>query len=366
MGRYTIRRIDIWLLDIPITHPFVVATGQRTVAENAVVRVTLENGAAGYGEMAPFPEVGGERRSACLKTAAKVGSTLLGRPATDYRRIAYDLLAAVPAHPAVRCGLETAVIDALCRELGIPLWGFWGGADVRVRETDITIPITTVDHTLALAHDWYFRGFRQFKTKVGADTGEDIQRLTALHRTFSDIAIIADANQGFTERECRTFLKEIRDAGVTITLLEQPVPREDLDGLAALKRDFGIPIAADESVRSLEDVMAIIRHQAADVINIKIMKSGLHQTLDIAMTARAAGLDIMAGGMVETRLAMGCSFAVVLGFGGCRFLDLDTPLLLADDPIQGGYRYAGPMLHPWTGPGLDVTVQPEGEVRVLE
>src|SRR5206468_8577908 len=86
---------------------------------------------------------------------------------------------------------------------------------------------------------------------------------------------------------------------------------------------------------------------AADFINIKIMKSGLLAALDIAAYARAAGLRLMIGGMVETRIAMGCSFGLVLGRGGFDLLDLDTPLLLATDPVKGGYRYEGPKLQPW-------------------
>jgi L-alanine-DL-glutamate epimerase-like enolase superfamily enzyme len=137
-------------------------------------------------------------------------------------------------------------------------------------------------------------------------------------------------------------------------LLEQPVVKEDLEGLAALRHLTGIPVAADESVRSLEDVREVLRTGAADYINIKITKSGLLDSLDIAAYARAAGLRLMIGGMVETRIAMGCSFALVLGLGGFDVLDLDTPLLLAEDPVKGGYWYEGPRLQPSTGSGLEM------------
>ena len=135
-------------------------------------------------------------------------------------------------------------------------------------------------------------------------------------------------------------------------LLEQPVSREDLEGLQAIRHLTGVPVAADESVRSLEDARRIARLQAADYINIKIMKTGVVEALRIAAFARSAGLRLMVGGMVETRIAMGCSFSLVLGQGGFDVLDLDTPLLLSTDPVQGGYRYSGPILHPWHEPGL--------------
>src|SRR5579884_1127783 len=81
---------------------FVVATGHRTVAENAFVRITADGGAVGFGEMAPFPEVGGESRSCCLDTAARIAPTLLGRPLLEYRRLAHELFELASTHPAVR------------------------------------------------------------------------------------------------------------------------------------------------------------------------------------------------------------------------------------------------------------------------
>jgi o-succinylbenzoate synthase len=366
MNPFTITRIELWPVDIPLTDPFVVATGRLAAAQNIFVRLTLTSGAHGYGEIAPFPEVGGNDRASCLELAPRLANAMLGRSAACYKQIAGLLGEMAPAHPAVHCGLETALLDALCRELMIPLWGLWGGADVRTRDTDITIPITGVEQTVALARNWYSRGFRLFKTKVGADVEEDIRRLEAMQGAFADIAIIADANQGFTREECMHFIKEVRRAGTDIVLLEQPVSRDALSDMAAVRRDAGIPVAADESVRSLQDVMDIVRHKAADFVNIKIMKSGVLHSMEIAALARASGLKLMIGGMVESRIAMGCSFAQVLGNGGFEVLDLDTPLLLAADPIQGGYRYAGPALLPWQGAGLDLELDVSDPLMIIE
>jgi L-Ala-D/L-Glu epimerase len=271
--------------------------------------------------------------------------------------------------PAARCGIETAIVDALCRAMRVPLWGFLGSADVREHETDITIPIADVEKTVALARGWHARGFRLLKMKVGklgSDVEEDIQRVDAVYRAFPDVRFIVDANQGYTRETCARFVREITRRGGTIVLLEQPVPREDLEGLAALRRDTGIPVAADESVRTLADAREVRRRDAADLINIKITKSGLCEALEIAAYARAAGFRLMIGGMVETRVAMACSFGIVLGTGGYDVLDLDTPLLLAADPIAGGYRYDGPRLVPWTGAGLDLSVKPGTEATRIE
>ncbi|MDP1768686.1 MAG: dipeptide epimerase [Nitrospirota bacterium] len=362
----TIRTIEFWPVDVPITDPFVVATGARTVAENVFLRVTLANGAQGYGEAAPFPEVGGETRASCLTSLLQLSKAILGRSASDYKQIGQNLSEEAQAHPAARCGIETAVIDAYCRASHIPMWQLWGGSDVSARETDITIPIADLDKTVALARGWYEKGFRLFKMKVGKDVEEDIRRLSAVHRALPGISFIGDGNQGFSRQDCLTFAQGVKTFGGAIVLLEQPVVRDDLDSMAAIRRETGIPVAADESVRSLADAQEVVAQGAADYINIKIMKTGVAEALEIASFTTASGLKLMIGGMVETRIAMGCSFSLVLGLGGFEVLDLDTPLLLANDPVTGGYRYEGPQLQPWSRPGLDITVDPSQNTTTIE
>lgn len=362
---HIITAIDLWPLDIPLTDPFVVATGSRVLAQNAFVRLTLADGTVGYGEMAPLPEVGGETRDACLSRATALAPTWIGSSARRYRALAAQLAEQAPDYPAVRCGLETALLDALARAGRLPLWSLFGGMDVRPYETDITIPITDQADTLRLAQGWYAQGFRLFKMKVGHDVDEDIRRLAAVHHTCAGIAFILDANQGYSRDQASTAVKALLAVGARIVLLEQPVPREDLDSMAALQRDWRIPVAADESARSVADVRTVLAKQAAAFINIKITKTGVMTALDMAELAQGAGLRLMVGGMVETRVAMGCSFALVMGLGGFEVLDLDTPLLLATDPLTGGYRYEGPRLQPWHDPGLAMSLPvPDSAIRI--
>ncbi len=365
--QFTVTKIEFWPVDIPITDPFVVATGARVTAHNVFVRVTLGSGIQGYGEAAPFPEVGGETRESCLVSMAMLGKSLIGQSVRRYKYLA-GLLAELSngSQPAARCALETALLDALCREAGIPMWSLWGGADLRERESDITIPIVDRSKTLQLARRWYVDGFRLFKMKVGRHVDEDIARLEAVHQALPGIAFIGDGNQGFTREECLAFAEGVKRFGGTLVLLEQPLAREDLDGLSAVRHLTGIPIAVDESVRSLSDARTVIEKQAADYVNIKIMKTGVIEALEVASFVRAAGLRLMVGGMIETRIAMGCSLSLVLGLGGFDVLDLDTPLLLAKDPVRGGYRYRGPRLQPWEGPGLDMQADSLHPVTILQ
>jgi L-alanine-DL-glutamate epimerase-like enolase superfamily enzyme len=301
-----------------------------------------------------------------LHTAVTLARRLIGQSCDEYQHLAERLKHDAPAHPAARCGLETAVLDAHCRSRGLPQWALWGAKDVRERETDITIPICDVEKTLALARAWHARGFRLFKMKVGHNVEEDILRLKLGHQALPDVSFIGDANQGFSREECLTFARGVKAFGGNLILLEQPLVRDDLGGMRAIRQLTGVPIAADESVRSSEDARLVLTQGAADYINIKIMKTGVLEAVRIAEFARNAGLGLMVGGMVETRLAMGCSFGLVLGLGGFEILDLDTPLLLAQDPVSGGYRYEGPKLQPWQHPGLDMTVSCPADAILIE
>ena len=332
------------------------ATGSRTVAENLFIRMTLSGGSQGYGEAAPFPEVGGETRAASLAAVSRLGRTMLGYPADQFKILAQRLREQAPDQPAARCALETALLDAHCHAQQFPMWALWGGTDLREHETDITIPIETSEKTLTLARGWHAKGFRLFKMKVGKDVDGDVRRLEAVHRELPGVAFIGDGNQGFSREECLAFVQGVTRFGGRLRLLEQPLVREDLDGLAAIRRETGIPVAADESVRSLVDARRVVEKRAADYVNIKIMKTGVMEAHEIALFTLASGLKLMIGGMVETRIAMGCSFSLVLGMKGFEVLDLDTPLLLDHDPVTGGYNYSGPYLSPWRESGLGMTL----------
>jgi L-alanine-DL-glutamate epimerase-like enolase superfamily enzyme len=347
-----IEAIHIWPIDINLDDGFAVSKGLVSVAENLIVMVCLSSGVKGYGEIAPFRDLTGEDRSSSLLAAKNLRTFLLGQSVQVYRNLSKQMAEIEPAQPAARAGLETAILDAFCRSLGTPLWAFWGGSVTSGLTTDITIPIVNTERTLELARRWIKKGFTKIKLKVGLDLGQDVRKIQLIAQEHPNVFFILDANQGFKEKEAVEFINELASLKNRILLFEQPVDRNDFSGMAAIRAGSDMPIVADESVTTTRDAYAVIQAKAADVINLKIMKSGVMEALEIASLVRASGLKLMIGGMVETRLAMSCSLAIALGIGGIEHLDLDTPLLLSDDPLQGGYQYQGPNLSPWSEPGL--------------
>ncbi len=338
---FAIADVEISPIEVPLIDAFTIAKGEVTVARSLIVTLILENGCIGYGEIAPFPELTKETREDSLSAAKDLAEFVIGSSVTNFRKISKEIRSRIPHLAAVRCGFETAIVDAFSRGSGIPLWALWGGADVRNYETDITIPIRGVEESLEIAK----KGFR--KLKVGLDVEEDAARVIALAERYPGISLIIDANQGYTPTEAIAFARKIEAIDLTVEAFEQPVDRFDIKGLKKVRENSAFPVAADESVFSLEDALRVIQKGAADIINLKVTKSGLFETIDIATLCKAHGIGLMIGGMIETRVAMGCSFSLVLGLGGISILDLDTPLLMAEDPFDsGGYQYTGPILSP--------------------
>jgi L-alanine-DL-glutamate epimerase-like enolase superfamily enzyme len=237
-----------------------------------------------------------------------------------------------------------ALLDALCRHHRVPLSVFLGGAGT---ELDIDMTVTAGDkaHAESSARAILARGIHTLKVKVGALSPEaDVERLVAIHAVAPKARLFADANGGYTVEGARTFLAALERARVPLSLLEQPVAAEDLEGMAALTRESRVPVCADESARSAQDVLRLIRLRAAHGINIKTMKCGMVEALAMWQLARAAGLELMVGGMVESTLAMSASAHLAAGLGGFTYADLDTPLFIARHPFQGGATYAGERL----------------------
>jgi L-alanine-DL-glutamate epimerase-like enolase superfamily enzyme len=327
-------------LNIPLLEPFAISTGRVEVCRNVLVRVVLAGGTVGLGEAAPFPPSGGETQETALAAVRDVIPLLEGQDVTAWRTLAAQLADSFEAQVSARAGVEAALLDALTRSWDIPLYQLFGGANTRI-ETDITIPLVSPEHTTELAREYAARGATTLKLKVGTDVDDDADRVLAAVQGAPDCDLILDGNQGFTPTEALDLLQALAAEDVRPVLFEQPVHRHDLEGLRFVTERAGVAIAADEAVHTAADALRVVRMGAASAINIKLMKSGIAEALDIAAVCRAAHLELMIGAMMESRLGIAASAHFIAGLGGFAYVDLDTPMLLAEDPFEGGYDQDG-------------------------
>ncbi len=375
MRSVRVEAIAIRPLSVPLHDPFVIATGEVTVTRSAEVRVTLVSGGAraeGLGEGAALWPVTAEDQPEVLEALGAVtrglsGQTILLPGVDGAAGVSLEALSELGAaldlwlggKPVARAALETALLDAWARIEGMPLRSLLGGARghaTQTLETDITISIAEPARMAELARGWAARGFRHFKVKVGKDMDRDLASLFAIRDAVPEARFRIDANAGYSEAEAITLGRAVEAKGLVVECYEQPCAADDLEGMAAVAEALGPPVIADESVKTLADLERVRAARAADGVNLKLVKSGGPLgAFAIGRAAKEAGMPIMIGGMVETRLGMTAGAHVAAALGGVDFVDLDTAWLLDGDPYRGGYEADGPRYVLPEEPGLGVT-----------
>jgi L-alanine-DL-glutamate epimerase-like enolase superfamily enzyme len=242
--------------------------------------------------------------------------------------------------------MEIALYDLAAQAAGMPLVEYLGG-EVKPLETGITISLGEVDAMVASAQRALTDGFGSLKIKLGSDPQHDIARVVAIDEVLEDRATLKlDANQGWSLHETIGFLQAIEASGVSIELIEQPLPREDLVGLAEVRKHTTIPILVDESVFTLEDALRVLEADAADMINIKLDKcGGISEALKIADLCAKKGVKCMMGCMLEGAVSVAAAAHVAAARPETiTMVDLDAPLLCSEMPVQGGVDFDIPTI----------------------
>ena len=341
-----IERVEGAALSVPLLDPFVIASGRVDATRSVLVRVYVDGGIVGLGEGAALPPVTREDQTDVLATVTRVGVELTGKSFASVEAIAEALEEVRAESPVAAAGLECALLDALARTRGVPVRTLLGGArgsETTKLVTDITIPILAPERMATLARTWRARGFTCFKVKVGKDVDRDLIALEAIARAVGDATFRIDANAGFSAKDAITLARGALSAGLVVECWEEPCAKGDLDAMAEVTAALEAPVIADESVASLADLARVVAARAADGINLKLVKSGgAIAAYALGCAARDAGMALMVGGMVETRLGMTAAAHVGAALGGVEFPDLDTAWLLASDPFEGGYEADGP------------------------
>lgn len=323
--------------ELLLTETFGTAAGKLESARNAFVEVELTSGVKGWGEAAPFEAITGESQEAVLAAFNKTLPLVLGANVAQFRALSKKLEREQAWPVSGRCAIEQALLDAYAAHLGVPLWALFGGEGCEL-ETDMTITTGSVAHAKKSAEAIRDRGIKTFKVKVGAkDVDSDVERVRAAVEAAPSAQILLDGNAAYTAASALDLLAKLRSHGVHVAMFEQPCKADDLDGMAQLVRESETIICADESAKTPADVIELIRRRAATAINIKLMKSGVIRAWEMVLIARAAGLDLMIGGMVESIVSMNFSANFAFGLGGFRFVDLDTPFFMQKPLFSGGY-----------------------------
>lgn len=331
-------------ITLELETPFRIAHGTSTARHNVLVRVD-DGEREGWGEAAPVRQHHETQAGVLDYIAALPWESLPDDPF-----LLEGILASLPAGSrAARAAIDIALHDLIGKRLGVPLYRLWGLDPRRALETSLTISIGDVDEV----RTWVRRALPRFsllKLKLDGDGARCLASARAA-REAGAVRLVADANCAWTEEQARRLIPALAELGVE--WIEQPLPEEDLDGLRRLHRASPLPIFADEPVRTARDIPRLAG--CVDGVNIKVMKAGgLREAMRMIAVARAHGLQVMLGCMIETTL--GITAAAHLS-PLADWADLDGNQTVIDDPFAGVELDRGRLLLP-DGPGLGVTRRP--------
>jgi L-alanine-DL-glutamate epimerase-like enolase superfamily enzyme len=327
--------------ELALAESFGIARGTRTT--QSVVQLELEHdGVVGRGEAAPVYYRGDSIESAA-EFLTEVAPALIGDDDPFALEEIGSRLADVEGEGAGKAALDAALHDWIGRRLGVPVWRLLGLSPT-APPTSYTIGIDTIEGTRDRARR--ARRFGSLKVKVGGT--EDLERLEAV-RSETDVPLRVDANEGWTLDSATGLMPALVELGVEF--VEQPFPAADLDSFRALRElRPRPPVVIDEGCHDLSDVAPVATY--AEGINVKLAKSGgVREAVRMIHAARALGLHVMLGCMVESQLGVAPAAAIA---SLADWVDLDGHLLLADEPYTG-LRFDHGRVLPSNEPGLGVS-----------
>ena len=349
-----ITSLECYALDLPMAEPYTIFYETIDHCVNVILRIETEKGLVGWGCAAPDLPVTGETPETVLSDFQQfIEPVLRSSDPIHYIRVHETLKALIPSSPSALAMADIAIYDLAARHARMPLYQFLGGYRNNI-PTSVTIGILPLEETLKKARTFIEQGFFILKLKGGKSVEEDIAKMIQLRKEFGKkIALRFDGNQGYTAEEALYFIQET--AAVGLELIEQPTIKDDLQQLHKVTQESHLPIMADESLTSLMDVFRLTRHDAIDMVNIKVQKvGGITNSLHINSVAKAGGVEAMIGCMDECELGIAAGLHLALSRPNIYHADLDGHLDLLNDPFKGMIRLHKGVLYPGEGDGLGV------------
>lgn len=356
-----IERIEVFGVAMPLVMEFKNAYLSKSVVKSAIVRITATGGAIGYGNIDPTPGYSKEGIEESLTMIqSKLAPAVMGMDPTNVHRVMAKLESIATDFLDAKATIEMACVDLSARVAGMPVHTYLGGAMKDQIMFNAWIGIQPPDDAAKETRGWQQQGFRSAKIKVGGDIKADRDRVKAVREAVGpEFNIRIDANAGYDADTSIELAKLM--APYNLQLFEQPVPADDIVGMARVRKAanaVGVPIMADESVLDHASLINIIRLNAADIVKVKVMKQGgfLNARRMIA-TAEGAGIRCVVGHgfglgvntMAEIMMAA-TSLNVIDG------LECVGPLKTKDDVVTQKLDLSKGSIALPGGPGLGVTL----------
>ncbi|GLB30616.1 L-Ala-D/L-Glu epimerase [Lacrimispora amygdalina] len=351
-----IAKIETAEVNIPLVTPFKTALRTVETVNDIVVRITADDGQTGYGEAPPTAVITGETKGSVRCAIEEfIAPGLIGMEIENLDGIMRILHKSMVKNTSAKAAVDMAVYDLFAKSCGKPLYKVLGGCKGEI-ETDLTISVNGTEEMVRDSLRAIQQGFRILKIKVGKEGQKDVERIKSIRQAVGpDIKLRIDANQGWTAKDAVRIIRKLEDMGIDMDLVEQPVNAHDFEGMKLVTSQVQTPILADESVFSAMDAIHIIKERAADLINIKLMKTGgIYEALKVCAIAECYEVECMIGCMLESKIAVSAAAHLAAAKGIITRADLDGPSLCREDPYAGGPSFLGHRIIMNTEPGLGI------------
>jgi L-alanine-DL-glutamate epimerase-like enolase superfamily enzyme len=340
MHKSKIVKIEIIPIEIKLHEPFVISKGALTHARNTVVVIHNSDGFFGTGECCPYRSIHGETQTGTVAFAKDVAEALIGSDPREIHKHVALMDKMIVGNASVKCAFDIALFDLVSKMDELPLYAFLQGHRDKKIFTDNTISLLPKEKMVEKAAKFKEMGFPVLKVKLGErSSSKDVDRMTAIRKEVGDdLPLRIDANQGWNYLEAKRALDAMRD--LNIEHCEEPISAGSLVDQARLTALSPIPIMADETVFNHRDAYKVLSQHAAHMINIKLGKSGgILNSMKIAGLAQAADVYCQVGSFSESRLGISALVHFDMAWDNIIFHDLDSPIMLSEDPVIGGMVY---------------------------
>lgn len=343
-----ITRIEQFPLTIPMRMPFTISSGTYPTCDKVIIRLHTDAGVYGLGEAVPMHTYAEETQESIMAAIERyLGPAVKGMEVSNFAMLHLAMDRALFGNTFAKAAVDMAAYDATGKILGVPAYQLLGGAYRDRIELAMSIGVMPLERTVQRAREILQEGYKVVKLKVSIDFEDDYRKIAAVRKAVGpEQRLRVDANAGYPSVQIA--IRELQRLDeYDLYLIEQPLRRLDLLGMAQVCAALRPPVLADESVFTPLDAMNVIRLQAADAINIKTqMAGGLYEAIKIAAIADAAGVPLQIGSQLESGVGNTANAHLAAAIKELPHpADIKTPQQFVDDilaepaRIEGGYTY---------------------------
>jgi L-alanine-DL-glutamate epimerase-like enolase superfamily enzyme len=350
-----ITKADVIPVELSLQQPArIVGTPAIHHVTAVFIRLETRQGHCAWGCTVAHPGTTGEKAEDVIRACREAASLAPDLHPLNIEYSLSEIALLLKGNDSALCAFDLAFHDLLGVIAGLPLYRLLGGYRNRI-QTSVTIPLTSLEESVEIAHWRAAQGFRMLKIKGGLDPEGDVHRIQAIHRALPDHILRLDPDGGYTVQQALDVARALK---AELEMLEQPTPADDFAALRQVTELSPVPVLADQSVTGPSSVLKLATEHAVNGVSIKLSTcGGLRCARLIDAIARAAHLTTMVGCTIEPAMLIAAGLSLALSSPNVRYGDLDGHLDLLNDPSRPGFRLEDGWLVASEVPGLGYSVE---------